>query len=69
MCSGRVEDEPVEASEDSLSLPELMMVRVERKESWIGEGGRDVFLNIKKRTQKLEPNGMSRTFEQTSSIK
>ena len=59
----------MEASEDSLSLPELMMVRVERKESWIGEGGRDAFLNIKKRTQKLEPNGTSRTFEQMSSIK
>ena len=43
MCSGRVEDEPVEVSEDSLSLPELMMVRVEREESWIGEGGRNAF--------------------------
>jgi hypothetical protein len=61
MCPGRVEDEPVEVSEESLSLSEFMMVRVE---TWIGGGGRDAFLNIQKRSQKSEQNGTSRTIEQ-----
>ena len=51
MCSGQPEDKPVEVSEDSLSLSELMMIRVERKESSIRGGGRDAFLNIKKKQE------------------
>ena len=56
----------MEVSEDSLSLLELMMVRVERKEISI-RGGHDAFLNIKKK-QEIEPNGTSKTIEQMSSI-